>query len=159
MSSPTGNAAPNAFDKPGRRDAVLSLSTARQMLPLVQHIIQDLLEAKKRLAWMVPELERLTKERRTLAWSARCRRYQLQEDARCYERQLEQANDELSDLGLMLIDPELGQVGFPTMVNDRRAYFSWRPGENGVIFWHFRGESTRRSVPTSWQNEEVRAEL
>ena len=43
------------------------------------------------------------------------------------EQNAVQARTELEALGLALIDPDLCQVGFPTMVNNRKAFFSWRP--------------------------------
>jgi len=56
-------------------------------------------------------------------------------------------------LGLTLLDAEIGRVGFPTLVNDRRAYFSWRPGEEGLHSWHFAEESMCRPIPSAWRNE------
>jgi hypothetical protein len=35
-------------------------------------------------------------------------------------------------------------------VNDRRAYFSWQPGEEGLLFWNYADDFTRRPVPESW---------
>jgi hypothetical protein len=52
-----------------------------------------------------------------------------------------------------LFDDLRGQVGFPTQVNGRRAYFSWRLGEEEVKSWHFAGESARRTIPASWLEE------
>jgi hypothetical protein len=35
-------------------------------------------------------------------------------------------------------------------VNEREAFFSWRPGEDGLEFWNFAGDPVRRSVPEAW---------
>ena len=43
-----------------------------------------------------------------------------------------------------------GRVGFPTIVNEQPAFFSWRHGEDGVHYWHFLEHTTRRPIPASW---------
>jgi hypothetical protein len=154
MNSPTGNAAPNAFDRPGRRDAILSLTTSRGMLPLVQRIVQDILAAQEDLARLEPELHQLDREKRSLDWPARCRRYRLREQATLGGQNLHEAVAELEGLGVTLVDPSHGQVGFPTQVNGRRAFFSWRAGEEEVAFWHFAGETTRHTIPLNWLQED-----
>jgi hypothetical protein len=60
---------------------------------------------------------------------------------------------ELEFLGVDLLDVERSQVGLPTIVNGRDAYFSWRFGEDDLMYWHFAGESTRRRIPSSWTVE------
>src|SRR5947209_14941861 len=35
-------------------------------------------------------------------------------------------------------------------VNDRRAFFSWQPGEDGIRSWHFVEESASRPIPPAW---------
>jgi hypothetical protein len=99
---------------------------------------------------LLPEKDRLDRHRRELVWTERSRRYALQEQIAEEERNAVQASSELDGLGLVLIDAELGQVGFPTMVNNRKAFFSWRPGEELISFWHFVDDTERRAIPTSW---------
>jgi hypothetical protein len=60
---------------------------------------------------------------------------------------------ELEFLGIDLLESRHGHVGFPTIVNGRDAYFSWRLGEDDLMHWHFAGEKTRRRVPSSWTAE------
>ena len=44
-----------------------------------------------------------------------------------------------------------GLVGFPTLVNERPAFFSWRPEEEGLLYWNFSGDDQhRRRVPEEW---------
>ena len=50
------------------------------------------------------------------------------------EARLQEARTELDDLGVALVDGEAGQVGFPTIVNNRRAFFSWRADDEGIDF-------------------------
>ena len=56
------------------------------------------------------------------------------------ERTLGDALAEMEILGVSLLDSAEGRVGFPTVVNGRKAFFSWRPGDDGVRHWHFATE-------------------
>jgi hypothetical protein len=153
MNGSTENAAHGAPETPERRDVVVNLATARGMLPLVRQIVADVLHHQRRLAELLPEQQHLDRRRRTLSWPERSRRYQVQEEAVAAERNLQEALAELAGLGVVLVEPGEGQVGFPTVVNGRRAYFSWRQGEDGVHFWHFPEQNVRRPIPASWVKE------
>src|SRR5688572_13472048 len=137
MNGSTGNAASNAPERPERRDTVMNLTTARRMLPLVERVIRDILEQQKMIDHLQPEQERLDRHRRDLVWQERQRRYQVRDEVTAAEIHLRGALDELQTLGLSLLDADHGRVGFPTLVNDRRAFFSWQPGEEGIRSWHF----------------------
>jgi hypothetical protein len=120
------------------------------MLPLVGRIAADVVRQYDRLAHLRPERTLLECRRRSLHWPERSRRYELDEEIAAAERDLAQARAELEGLGLALLHGPSGLVGFPTIVNDRRAFFSWRPGEEGLGFWNFAGDSERHPVPDSW---------
>jgi hypothetical protein len=150
MSGSAGNTASSASEKPGRKDVVLTLTVAARMLPLVKGIVADILHNQETLLSLQPEQDRLDRQRRTLSWPERLRRYEVNEDVARAERELEQAIGELDKLGVILVDIWEGQIGFPTLVNGRRACFSWKPGEETLVYWHFEGESTRRPIPPSW---------
>jgi hypothetical protein len=149
MSGFPGNTA-NASERPERRETAMNLLTARRMLPLVQRIVQDILNDQKALERLHPEQERLDRQRRDLLWPERQRRYQLHEEISILEHHLQGALQELDGLSLSLLDSRVGRIGFPTIVNDRRAYFSWRPGEETVRTWHFAEETVCRPIPPSW---------
>ncbi|HMF14232.1 MAG TPA: DUF2203 family protein [Gemmataceae bacterium] len=150
MNGSTENQTSGASDQDGGRDIVLTWTTSRRMLPLVQRIVEDIVSRRQQVARLAPEKRRLDRLRRTLAWPERARRYCLQEQISDLERELDEESAELEVLGVALFDADRGQVGFPTMVNNRRAFFSWRPGEEELRSWHFAGESLRRPVPISW---------
>jgi hypothetical protein len=153
MNGSTGNKASGASEKPEGGDVVLSLSTAQRMLPLVQQIVEDTLHSQQALDRLQPQYDRLFRQRRNLAWPERQRLYQIQEEIAAAERGLEEAHEEMHGLGLTVLDIATGRVGFPTLVNDRRAFFSWRPGEDGLQSWHFAEESVCRPIPTAWMRE------
>lgn len=147
----------DASDKPGRGETVLSLHTVQRMLPLVQRIVEDILVTQGALRRLEPEEEVLDRNKRTLAWPQRQRRYQVKDDLARNNNELEVALGELRDLGVVLLDLDHGLVGFPTMVNNRRAYFSWQPGDKQMQYWTFADEDTRRPIPPAWLKEVVPA--
>ena len=150
MSGFPGNTASNASERPERRETAMNLLTARRMLPLVQRIVEDILKDRHTLERLQPEQERLDRQRRDLRWPERQRRYQIHEEITGLERRLQEALAELHGLALALLDADAGRIGFPTIVNDRRAFFSWRPGEETIRSWHFAEETTCRPIPASW---------
>jgi hypothetical protein len=150
MNGSKGNAAFNASEKPERRDIVLNLNTANRMLPLVQRVVDDIVVNQKTIDRLQPEQERLDRHKRDLVWLERQRRYQVHEEINCAEARLQSAFSELRELGLALLDPETGRIGFPTLVNDRQAFFSWQPGEEALRSWHFAEETACRPIPASW---------
>src|SRR5262249_2401077 len=123
-----------------------------RMLPLVQRVVEDILTDRKTLNRLQPEQERLDRHRRDLVWLERRRRYQIHEEVAAAERHLHAALEELGMLGVALLEPDTGRVGFPTRVNDGQASFSWPPGETTLGWWHFAEETAGRPIPSAWWN-------
>ncbi len=147
-----GSAEGKAAGAKGKRweDYILTWGTARSMLPLVRRIVRDLLEGQERHAQLLGEKELLDKKRINLPWRERARRYEIQDDIHAAERQVTDARAEFDRLGVILLSDSEGEVGFPTLVNDRRAFFVWRPSEETLEYWQFAGESDRRDIPAAW---------
>ena len=150
MSGFTENQASEANDRSGACDRIMTWQAGRDMLPLVGQIAQDIARLKARLDRLHPELEHLEKIRLHLDWPMRARRYQVEEDIAAVHVELSQVQAELIKLGLVVLDAEIGLVGFPTLVNERRAYFSWHPGEEQLGYWNYADEFVRRAVPEDW---------
>jgi hypothetical protein len=153
MSGSKGFRTPDASDKPERGETNLNLKTVQRMLPLVQRIVDDILASQKALARLQPEEDALDRQRRELPWPQRQRRYQLKEELAQADQSLQGALSELRELGVVLLDGDLGRVGFPTLVNNRRAYFSWQSGEDGLHCWQFADEDITRPIPMAWLKE------
>jgi len=149
--SNTPNRAGNSTGKSRRKELVLDLPTARQMLPLVRSIVTDIVNTQTALTSLTPEQERLDRHRRDLVWQERQRRYQVGEEITAAEKDLTSSVTELLGLGVSLVDAESGEVDFPTRINGRTAAFSWRMGEERLEFWHYSGEDLRRPIPADWQ--------
>jgi hypothetical protein len=136
--------------KSKRKEVNLDLSTARQMLPLVRSIVRDIIEKDAELLKLHPEQDSLDRHRHDLVWAERDRRYRLHEEISATEKALKAAVNELSDLGINLVDRDHGRVAFPTRINGRPAQFSWQVGEENVIFWSYEEEEIRRPIPSDW---------
>ena len=150
MSGFTENQASEANGRSGACDRIMTWQAGRDMLPLVGPIAQDIARLKARLDRLHSELTHLEKIRLHLDWPMRARRYQVEEEIAAVQVELAQVQAELTNLGLVVLDPEIGLVGFPTLVNERRAYFSWHPGEEQLCYWSYADESARRPVPEDW---------
>jgi hypothetical protein len=146
----SSNRAPGSSGKPRRRTTVLDLSTARRMLPLVRGIVADIQDKLQVIDRLTPVQENLDRHRRDLVWAERCNRYRVHDDLNAAERGIRDALAELNRLGVTLLDPVDGEVGFPTRVHDRSAFYTWRPGEDTVAHWSFEGEGFRRAIPAEW---------
>ena len=150
MKSSKGDRATGAPETP---EVAFSLKTVQKMLPLVQRIVEDIIQRQRDLGRLEPEQARLDRQKRDLTWPERQRRYQLQEDTLRAERELNGVRDELAGLGVVFFNDDQGRVGFPTMVNNRRAFFSWQLGEEGLHSWHFAEETAGRPIPAAWLKE------
>ena len=152
MSESKGDTTSSASERPERKDLVLTWTTARTMLPLMRMIVGDVLAAHQGIDRLQPEHDSLFRQRFVLSWPQRSRRYEVQEQLAVHEKTLKSALGEMEELGVALLDPDAGRVGFPTIVNGRRAFFSWRPGENVLRFWQYAGEGTLRPIPSTWDD-------
>jgi hypothetical protein len=132
------------------RETVMTWEAGMAMLPLVQRITADILACQSRLGRLEPERARLERARNNLAWPQRARRYEIVDEIAVAARELRATSAELEGLGVVLLHAKSGLVGFPTIVNNRAAYFSWLPGEEKLNFWCFAGDNIRRPVPESW---------
>jgi hypothetical protein len=143
----------DASEKPERNEVVLSLKTVQKMLPLVQRIATDILAYHRVIICLQPEEERLDRQKRTLDWPQRQRRYQIKEELAIAGRDLQEAVAELHELGLVVLEESIARIGFPTLVNNRRAFFCWNPGDESLQSWQFADEDVQRPIPASWLKE------
>jgi hypothetical protein len=153
MSGSTDNRASSAAENTPGPAKVFDLALARRMLPLVQRIADEIQQNQRQVALLLPEQETLDRERRSLAWPDRLRRYTIREEIAGCEELISHAQCELEALGLRLLDTEYVRVGFPTLVNNRRAFLSWQPGEDGISYWNYLGDNNRQPIPVSWMKQ------
>ena len=139
-----------ADERRGPVERLLTWGESRAMIPLVGRVARDVMQHRKHLTELRPERDRLERKRHNLDWPQRQRRYRIQEEITLAEKELNAVEGELDALGVALLEPETGLVGFPTMVNNRSAFFSWRPEEEGLTYWNFADDTVRRPIPEEW---------
>jgi len=150
MNGFTEPRASDASEQPGQGDQILTWGASQAMLPLVGRIVADVIANQRRTAELNLELRRLEQRKRSLTWPERSRRYAIQDELVVLSQQQQGHLAEMTGLGVVLLEGITGLVGFPTVVNDRKAFFSWKPGEEGLKFWSFADETERHPVPEHW---------
>jgi len=105
---------------------VFSLDEANRTLPLVSRIVRDVVEMHAGCAQVQARIE--TADPREVP--------ALQERLELAVDRLHDLVDELSQVGVLLKDYEIGLVDFPARHEDRDVYLCWRLGEAEVGFWH-----------------------
>jgi hypothetical protein len=150
MNGFTENRASGASEGTGGGERILTWNASVAMLPLVSRIAQDVVELAGRLDALRAELGDLDRRRKDLDWPRRARRYQIEDEIVAAESARRSACAELDSLGVALLDAGRGMVGFPTLVNDQRAFFCWVPGEETVAYWNYATDRIRRRVPADW---------
>jgi hypothetical protein len=150
MNGFTEHRASEASGAPGPKESLMTWEAGMAMLPLVRRVVADVLACRQRLALLEPERTRLERTRHHLSWPERARRYEIVDEIAEAAHELKRTCAELEGLGVTLLHAKTGMVGFPTIVNNRPAYFSWLPGEEKLSFWCFAGDRLRRPVPESW---------
>jgi hypothetical protein len=125
--------------------ATFTLDEANSYLPLVRAIAEEITERRKLRHRLTRERERLesaaTPEGLTLALSDL--------DARIFEQDqgLEHAQQELRDLGLVVLRTNPLTVHFPGETRNSQVVFCWQEGERVVCHGHAVGEEQEPRRP------------
>ncbi|GIX04080.1 MAG: hypothetical protein KatS3mg113_1086 [Planctomycetaceae bacterium] len=132
-----------------------SVRAANRTLPLVRMIVSDIVELHRDVSERRDRLSRLLQRRRQQPvrpddiYAEELREVErvLEQDEQRYRGYL----DELHELGVELTDPVVGQVDFPTSIDGRPAFLSWKLGEPEVTHWHSADEAADHLHPLDQQ--------
>ena len=155
MGWPNQNQADNLPDTLIQED-VMTWEMASSMLPLVQRIVEDLMASDRQLLLTEEKRDLLYHKRSSLDWKGRSDLYHSQDEIKRLSSYLRGLLIELEQIGITLLDAERGMIGFPTLVNNRRAFFTWKQGETVIEWWCYSCEPDRRHVPPAWRKESWR---
>jgi hypothetical protein len=119
---------------------LFTVEEANAMLPLVRAIVTDLtalsrdvIDRQQRLAHLPPVREADPNDPYASEMA------QFEDDLKKDRQRLHGFVKELLDLGVIaessLEGPLVGAVDFPTRLDGRIAYLSWKLGESDVLFW------------------------
>lgn len=101
-----------------------SLEEARKQKRFLDGLDEDLSQASARIMMLggsVPPYQELLRKKG--------------ERQRFIER-LEEAVNEIQDMGCLVKDLEAGLIDFPSLRNGQEVYLCWKLGERRIEFWH-----------------------
>lgn len=115
-----------------------TVEESNAMLPLVKSIVADISEIFRNVTGRRADLHRLLRKGSRSAGDVYDdevaeSRSDLQTE---YDR-IWQYREELESLGVFLRQSEDGEIEFPTMIDNRQAFYSWRMGEESVSYWRY----------------------
>lgn len=113
---------------------LFTVEDANRTLPLVQRIVDDIVQQYRLWREKVLELDLISSTSR--GGEQRVRAEELERDSQRLAREIDGFKRELEELGIQLKDPRLGLVDFPSEMNGRAVLLCWRLGESEVGFWH-----------------------
>lgn len=142
-----------------------TLQQAEAHAPLVRAILCDITSTHAELWGLRRRLDLLHECRHSERYDVRRQYYDTAAKAGKVEHKLDALREELSDLGVVLLDPVRGVAGFPFRLvgkgrrsKARRAYFLLKLSENadqGLGAWQRAGESREHPIPLLWQKHSV----
>ena len=121
-------------EKGGKR--VFSVEQANSSLPLVERIVQDIIQTAGEVRDYQEQFESL--QSKGDPGQAESSMGQLSKAREKYQQFLL----ELSALGCRLCDERSGTVEFPAVVHGRGVILSWRVGESQINHWHDLGQDS-----------------
>ena len=106
------------------------------MLPLIRVIVSDLVELWRDVSERKRRLESLAEGRTFRSADVYSEEVELVEDQ--LERDVERLRGFLDELRELGVEPQGfdGVIEFPTLMNGRLAYLSWKFGEPQISYWH-----------------------
>lgn len=156
-------AEPQEGDDPMARK--FTLQDAEALAPLVRAILRDITSAHSATVHHRHRCELLHDCRHSKRYEVRRQYYESQAKLRAAERQFEELKEELEDLGVVLLDPVRGIVGFPfrlatksAQTKSRRAYFLLKLADDansGLRVWKRAGERHEHPIPKLWQEKQI----
>lgn len=134
---------------------VFDYSLACQAIPLIRRIARDIVNRNDLLRASREELRQRSQGNAVLTPR---QRFQLEDAVRELRAQLRSLIDELHRVGVTLLDPSLGEVGFPTIVNGSLAYLVYRTTDDAVQSWRYRDQRRLRPLPVHWKTTSLAQE-
>ncbi|MFN5273598.1 MAG: DUF2203 domain-containing protein [Planctomycetota bacterium] len=121
-----------------------SIEQARSMLPLLRLIVADISLSHRELTDRRSHLRRML---RSHQGKARFQVYdqeivEMQKELTEQAAHLDEYITELERLGVILRSAHEGIVDFPTLIDQRPAFFTWQMGQEDINDFHWHDEST-----------------
>jgi hypothetical protein len=120
---------------------VFSLEQATAMLPLLRLIVADISYGHRELTARRADLHSLIRRKKLQTDELYSDEVEeTRQDLVTESHQLDEYIAELENLGVILRSAQDGIVNFPTLVDDKGAFFIWRMGDSDITHWHWPSE-------------------
>ena len=132
-------------DPTAGHDTAFTPCSATKMLPLVRHIVADIMQLSRSIDAQREQLSVIDKLPETIDQpDYREELSDIRGSLAADEHRLGVCLSELAALGLEAHQPFDGSIDFPAMLNRRRVHLCWRPEDERVEHWHEVGKSMER---------------
>jgi hypothetical protein len=124
-------------DAAGLLPRLFSLNEANRMLPLVRHIMRDVVRLARSVRHCRFHLAFISRGGDEIEYLFP-REFQLLRDRLAVRQaRLMECMEELKRLGIELEAPTIGLVDFPACVHGHAIYYCWRYDEPAIRYWHW----------------------
>jgi hypothetical protein len=110
-----------------------TVEQANATLPLVKRIVEDIVLQHRIWREKILEIDLVASTGRV---SDVAQTERLEHEAQAIAREIDAFRRELDSLGILLKDPRLGLIDFPSTIGGRPVLLCWRLGEAEVQYWH-----------------------
>ena len=110
-----------------------TVEQANATLPLVKRIVEDIVLQHRIWREKILEIDLVASTGRV---SDVAQTERLEHEAQAIAREIDAFRRELDSLGILLKDPRLGLIDFPSTIGARPVLLCWRLGEAEVQYWH-----------------------
>jgi hypothetical protein len=130
-----------------RTGEIYLLCDLPRMRPYIVRLLRTLEHEEIRRSCAERELAALRSARTP---TDRRRRILADMELRFAEAALERLSDECAEIGVQCGQNGACELLFPTMVDDRSAYFVWKRGDLLPVLWRFSEAEDDRFIPERW---------
>lgn len=142
---------------------LFSLEEANRLIPVLEPLLAALADKKAEILAKQAELTALLKTAEAPSGERRADRVvRGKEELKFIAEEFNVSLHEVSRLGCLVKDVDLGLVDFPTLHQGREAFLCWRRGEPTVAHWHeldegFAGRKPLDPADLTWADGEDEA--
>ncbi len=114
---------------------LLSLEETNRMLPLLRHIVRDIMEHWNLIIGKRSELEAIEKAPLPVVIDE-TRTQEVKHDLNHLIDKINHYIKEVEGLGCFVEEFKRGIINFPSLYHGRKVFLCWHPDEDAVSHWH-----------------------
>jgi hypothetical protein len=127
---------------------IISIDEANRMLPLLRHIVEDIMSHWEKIIVRRTQLECIEKGDSTpLTRGGNVKMQNLKSELNYLIDKINNYIREVEELGCFVEEFKRGIVNFPSLRNGRKVFLCWKPDEHSVSHWHELDETFNDRLP------------